>query len=445
MLGKLNSFSQTLSPGLRKILTNIGWLSADRFLQMGLGLVVGLWVARYLGPSRFGLLNYSLAIIGLFSSIARLGLDGIVIREVVREPLKKNEILGTTFTLRFLGGSVATLLCIAAAWILPTNEEITRWLISILSLITLFESFGTIDLWLNSQVQAKYVTIARNLSYALVCAVRVILIQMEAPLVAFAFASLSEIIMFGIGLCIVYRWTGGAFKAWRWSTKRAISLLKDSWPLIISSIVIMIYMRTDQIMLGQLSTAAAVGIYSATVRLSELWYFAPMAIMTSVFPSIIRSKDANRDQYQSRLLKLFTLLTVMAYAVAIGVTIFSRTIVELSYGDDYLAAAPILVIHIWTGVFVSLGVAANSCLIAENLTRFSALVTAIGAVINVVLNFLLIPTQGAVGAALATVVAQIFASYISYGLYPRTREIFVLQSKALSLVGLLEFRSRLRI
>jgi O-antigen/teichoic acid export membrane protein len=435
MLNKISSLGESLSPGLRKILANIGWLAADRFLQMGLSLFVGLWVARYLRPAQFGTLNYALAFVSLFSALARLGLDSIVVRELVRSPNRKDEILGTTFFLRLAGGIFASLSCIAVIFMIPAQTESERWMVCILSLISIFEASGTIDLWIQSQVLSKYTIWARNGSYLLVCAVRIVLIQMQAPVIAFAGAALLESILFAIGLTILYQRTTGGLMRWNVSKKRAVSLLKDSWPLIISSIVILIYMRTDQIMLGQLATPADVGIYSATVKLSEIWYFAPLAIVGSVFPSIIKTRETDIALYYSRIQKLFSLMTILAYAIALPIAFLSSFIVNLAYGPEYMAAAPVLTVHVWGGVFVVLGVAANSCLIAENLTPFSALVTAVGALINIVLNFMFIPKYGALGASVATVIAQSFASYFAYAFYPKTRKIFAMQTKALTLFG----------
>ena len=441
MKRKLATISQKLGPNLNKIIGNLAWLFTDRILRMVLSLLVGVWVARYLGAEKFGIYNYSIAYVALLSTVATLGLDQIVVRDVVREPFNKDKILGTAFALRLLGGIATVFIAVATIAVLRPGDTLTQELVAVIACGTIFQSFDVIDFWFQSQVQSKYVVWAKNAALIASSLIKVLLIQVNASLIWFAWIYSAELAIGALGLVVVYRSTDHSRKTWRYNFDLAGRLLKDSWTLILSGFVIMIYMRIDQIMIGQMIGSEAVGVYSVAVKVSELWYFVPIAVSSSVYPAIIEAKKISEDLYYKRLQKLFTLMTLLAYAVAIIVSLSSEQIVKLLFGDDYAGAGSILVIHIWTGVFVSIGLVRNLWTTTEGLMSFAFASTAIGAGINVVLNIFLIKTYGGIGSAVATVISQAFASYIASCFFPRTRRIFIAQTKALFMPNLITFRN----
>jgi PST family polysaccharide transporter len=435
MLSKLN-FKKKLSflkssDKLRGIIANTGWLFADRILRMGVGLFVGVWVARYLGVQQFGVFNYATAFVALFSTLSTLGLDAIVVRSIVREPEKRAEILGTAFWLKLLGGIAALVLAVSCIMVVRHDDSLTISLVAILSSVGIFQAFDTIDLWFQSQVQSKYTVIAKNTAFVVITLVKVILISIHAPLIAFAWAALGEIGLGAIGLIIYYRVRGYSPWLWPWSLPLAKTLLKESWPLILSGVTIMIYMRIDQIMLGQMVGDKAVGLYSAATRISEVWYFIPMAMASSVSPAIYAAKEVSESLYYRRIEQFLRLLSWLSIVVAVPMSFLSGTIITILFGKSYEASAYILAIHIWASLFVFMGVGTSSWFIAEGLTQFALRRTIIGAITNVFLNIFLIPAYGGVGAAIATVISQAFASFLSNATHPKTRKIFNIQVKSL--------------
>jgi len=191
-------------------------------------------------------------------------------------------------------------------------------------------------------------------------------------------------------------------------------------------------------MMKQLSSAEELGLYAAAVKVSGLWYFVPMAIVGSVFPSVVKAKDISETLYTERLQKLLYLMSLVSYAVAVPVMLFAQPIVILLYGKNYLGAAPSLAVLIWAGLFVCLGIARGTWLVTEGLLRLSAATTAVGAVVNIILNFILIPRYGGLGAGVATLIAQMSASYLAHALYPATRKMFWMQTKAIFLVDIIK-------
>lgn len=420
--------------GLRAIITNIGWLFADRILRMGVGLIVGVWVARYLGVQQYGLFNYATAFVTLFSPLATLGLDNVVIRDIVRDSSNKEKILGTTFWLKLFGGVAALLLTVGVIYLLRHDQKLTVWLVAILATAGIFQAVDTIDFWFQSQVLSKYTVVARNTAFVIVTLAKIALINMQAPLIAFAWVTLAEFSLSAVGLAIAYRIKGYSLRLWCWSFPVAKVLLKDSWPLILSGMTIMIYMKIDQIMLGEMIGDNAVGIYSAATRISEVWYFIPTAIVSSVSPTIFAVKQTSEALYYKRIKQLLRLMVLISLAIALPMSFLSGTIIMMLFGNSYVAAGQVLAIHIWASLFVFMGVAISPWFVAEGLTHLALRITLIGAVTNIFLNIFLIPTYAGVGAAIATVISYAFASFLSNAIHPKTQKIFRIQVMSLFLL-----------
>ncbi|MFN6483402.1 MULTISPECIES: flippase [unclassified Nostoc] len=417
--------------GLRAIIANTGWLFADRILRMGASLVVGVWVARYLGVQQYGLFNYALAFVALFSPIFTLGLDDVVVRHLVRKSSNKEEILGTTFWLKFLGGIASVLLAVSTMFFLGEHETLKIWLVAILGITGIFRASDTIELWFQSQIQSKYTVIAKNTAFLLNTIIKVALILTKAPLLAFALVTLAEFAMSAIGLLIVYQVKGSSLWLWRWSVATAKTLLKESLPLIFSGFAIMIFMRIDQVMLGQMIGDSEVGVYSAAVRVSEIWYFIPGAIVSSVAPAIYAAKEKSESLYYQRIGQLLSLMTCISLAIALPMSFLSDKIIMMMFGSGYADAGAILAVHIWTSLFVFMGLATSPWFIAEGLNHVSLGKTLFGAILNIILNLLLIPKYAGLGAAIATIISQAAAAFICNGFDSRTQKLFEIQVRSL--------------
>lgn len=424
-------------PNLVKIVDNIGWLFFDKILRMGLGLFVGVWIARYLGPAQFGLLNFATAFTGLVGAIASLGLQGIVVRDIVRDPDSARLTLGTAALLQLIGGFVSFLLILGAIATLRPDDALARSIVAILGSMMLLKASDIAVYWFESQVQSKYTVWVQNSVFLAFAAIKVLLILQQAPVIAFAWIMLAEATVVALLLLIVMGLRGPALSSLRASPARAKDLLRDSWPLILSAISITVYMKIDQIMLGQMVSDEIVGIYSAAVRISEVWYFVPMAIVASVFPAILETKKRSEEHYYARLQKAFDLMVVISLLVAVPTTYLATPIVGLLFGEAYLEAGIVLAIHIWASVFVFLGVASGMWFLVENRPMLSLQRAGMGAIANVGLNLWLIPLYGPVGAATATVVSYAIAAFFADLLQRETRRIFIMKASSLNIVSLI--------
>ena len=417
--------------GIRRYGANTAWLMGEKVLRMFMGLFVGIWVARYLGPEQFGLLSYAQSFVFLFTAIATLGLDSIVVRELVKDNSQRNVLLGTAFTLKLIGS-----LCILPLlWLgvqFTSNDSYTNLLIFIIASGTIFQSFNVIDFYYQSSVLSKYVAFANTITLAISSIIKIVLILNEASLLAFAIVGVFDTIILSLGLIYFY-WqkTHHSLREWQFDKVVATRLLADSWPLILSSVMISLYMKIDQVMIKEMLDNNAVGQYAAAVRISEAWYFLPMAICNSVFPAIINAKKVSETLYYQRLKRLYFVMVWLGVAVALPMTFMSDWIISLLYGSAYIQAGQILMIHIWAGIFVGLGVASSAWINIEKLMLISMFRTAFGLIINISLNYLLIISVGIIGAATATLLSQICASYLYDVLDRRMHKNFKMKTSSL--------------
>jgi polysaccharide transporter, PST family len=422
--------------GLNKILVNISWLFLDRIIRMVLGLLVAVWTARYLGTEQFGVLNYAIAFVALFGPLATLGLDGLVVQRLVNDRSQYLEILRTAFWLRFFGGWLAWILAVVGILLLRHDDRVTIIMVVILSAASVFQSADTMDLWFQSQVQSKYSVVAKNTAFIMATLGRVLMLAIHAPLVAFAWVTLLEFVLSAIGLVVVYLQQRQPLRLWSWNAQLGRKLLKESLPLILSGLTVMIYMRIDQIMLGQMIGDQAVGIYSSATRISEVWYFVPIAVVSSVSPAIYEAKKVSEALYYRRLGQLNRILVWGSIGIALPMTFLSQVLVVVLFGDKYADSGGVLASHIWAAVFVFTGMATSSWFVAEKLTHLQLYRTLGGAIANVLLNLVLIPVYGVTGAAIATVISQAIASLLSNATNRQTFKLFKLQIKSLLPISL---------
>jgi len=409
----------------------MGWLFFDKILRMGIGVIVGVLVARYLGPKLFGLLNYAQSLVALFAPVASLGLDNIVVRNIIREPKSILDILGTTFILKLIAALFVVGIMTGTIVIGDSGNTEIHLLVAIIAMGMVVQAFDTIDFWFQSQVLSKNTVIAKNAAFIIISLFKVLLIYIKAPLVAFAWAGTVELALGAIGLVLIYWRSGNNPLKWQASFLTAKQLLRESWPLIFSSLTIVIYMRIDQVMLGRMLGASAVGIYSAAVRISEVWYFIPMAVFSSIAPYITETKKNNEQAYYERLQYLFNGMVGTAIVIAIIVSLSADKLIIMLFGSEYSAAGPVLTIHIWAAIFVFLGVVRGLWIINEGLMKWAFATNVIGAIMNILLNLMLIPLYGIIGSAVATVFSYMIATYLACGFYKKTRIIFYMQTRSL--------------
>lgn len=436
--------SKPLSEGFSRYLYNTSWLIAERVFRMVLGLVTAVAVARVLGPDKFGLLSYAQSIILLFSMFASVGLDAVVVREIVKDNSKTNLLMGTAFAIKLAGVLLIAPLLAAAIQFSSADSE-TRRLIYVFYLAYFFQCFDVIDFYFQSKVVSKLAAIARAMGFTVLSFGKLAFLALGMPLLAFAIIAVIETMIVAAGLIYFYRrYCDGRLIAWQFDRALAKQLLKSSLPLAFSGLVVSIYMRADQIMIKEMLDAAAVGQYVAAVQLSEAWYFIPTVIASSVFPAIIEARELHAEVYRLRLRQLYSTLVCLAFLVAIPATVLADPMVSILYGAAFEGTGSVLTVHIWSGVFVFLAVASGKYMTLEGWETKILKRHVLGATLNIGLNLLAIPRYGGVGAALATLLSWLAAAYL-YDAFDKTlRENFVLKTRALFLIDAYFLLSEIR-
>jgi O-antigen/teichoic acid export membrane protein len=423
-------------PNLVKIFNNIGWLFFEKLLRLGVGLFVWVWIARYLGAEQFGQLSFALSFVGLFGAFATLGIQGIVVRDIVRNPDCASETLGTAAILQLIGGMIAYLLILVAIAYVRPDDFITRTIVAILGSIILLKASEISIYWFESKVLSKYIVLTQSVVILFFSAVKVLLILKQASLMVFVWTMLVEAIVTAIILLCIMNILGPSLTKLHVSLKRAKSLLKDSWPVMVTVGFITVHLKISQIMLGQMLGDEAVGIYSVASRISESFYFIPMIISISVFPSLLEAKKSSEGEYYARLQKLYDLMVAISVGVVLLITLLSTPTINLLFDNDYPGADVILLIHSWTSIFVFLAVVSGNWFLTENLQKLMLVRGIFGCSLNIFLNFILIPLFSVSGAALATLLTHFFVDFLIDLASVKTRKIFLLKLRAFNIIGI---------
>jgi O-antigen/teichoic acid export membrane protein len=414
---------------VRKYLFNTSWLFFERITRMVLGLFIGVWIARYLGPERFGLLSYAQSFVGLFGAIATLGLDSIVIRGLVKGNVQREVLLGTAFILKLIGSFFCLTFLFIAINITP-NDAYTKLLVLIVGSSTIVQSFNVIDFHFQSKVQSKYVVYAHFLMIIVGTPVKLALLIYEAPLEYFAATNILESALTSVGLVYFYKQQKMSFRNWKFSKPVAISLVKESWPLIFSSISIYISLRIDQVMLKNMLNETSVGFYAVGVKLAEVFNFIPMLICQSIYPKIIEM-DVQKERQKIIYIIRYVFLLLVGFAIAVN--IMSYFAIYFLYGQEYMPSKAVVDFLIWSVPVTYLNMINNQLLLKlnKNVTILSRQLSL--AAINICFNLILIPRYGIMGAALATLCADICVFFFEL-FSPSRRWIFYLKAQAVSFI-----------
>lgn len=415
-------------------LRNAGWMFFDRIFRMATSLLVGVWLARYLGPEQYGLLNYAYVFPLTLAALVSLGINTILISEIptITDSVEADRLVLTSIVLKITAGLVAFGLIIAANYYLHNQSPQLLVLVSISASMLLFQGLDTVDIYFQSVRRVQYSIIPKIVSFGLATLARLYGLTQGLTLYFFVIVMVAEVALSYLTIYALYlrqRQLPSLLFSFHKATAKRI--LRAAWPIMLAEFFIFIYTRLDQVMIKQFSNSVELGKYSAALRLSEAWYFVAGALTASFYPSIIALRSTNYMAYLRRYQYLLNLLVGLGFGIGLIITFSAEQVAQLLYGSQYEGVGAILSIHIWTGLFVFLALGTNNWFIVEKMQTFLLGRTIAGAVTNVALNIFLIPRYGAMGASVATLLAQLGAAYLTNGFYRRTKEVFQLQTNAL--------------
>ncbi len=390
--------------GLKKYFDNTGWMFLGRVVTFVVSFFTIAFVARYLGPENLGKLSYAQSFIAIISMVASLGIDQIVYRDLVAHPEREGEILGTAVAVKFFFGALTFLTAVSVS-LFVSDELLITWLVAILALSFILQPFGVIGHVFNARVLSRYPTyIALGLAFILPLT-KLLVIYFDKGVLYLAATITTEALLLSAAYLVLYRYVlRQSLQSWSVSFATTRSLVRDSWPIMFIGVSGFLYGRIDQIMLQHFFDSTAVGLYDVAVRLTEPLGFIPGVIMGSLFPAVVNAKQSDPIEYKKRLRSLTGLCLGISSLLALLVFIAAPYIVALIYGNDFALSATILRIYVWSNVgTVAIALMLNY-FIAENRIYLQLIFSVFGAVLNIVLNSLLIPLVGITGAAYATLI-----------------------------------------
>ena len=421
--------------GFRKYFANTSWLLGERVLRMAVSLFVGIYVARYLGPERFGLLSYANSYVGIFTAIAILGLDGIVVRELVKSPDQRDTLLGTSFLLKVVGTLLMWVLILATLFF-SNNDSLTSSLIAIIAFGVLFQTFNVIDYNFQAEVKLKYVVHSQIVQLIVSSITKLVLIIKGLPLVWFAAVYSLDAIILAVGLAYAYSRNSGSIKKWKWNAKVALALLLDSWPLMFAYMSYLIYAKIDRIMIKEMLDEHNVGIYSAAYILYEAPLFISLMIAKSVYPILVQYYQDNKNRFFQLYSTLSSYLTLLSYLIVLFIFIFHEILIQITFGESFEESSKILMLLSFGMIPMFNAFLRSSYITISGNQKIILYTSLFSAMLNIVLNLLLIKAYGVIGAVYATVFTQTLSLIVLNFAFTNTRSIFFIQAKSLLLFGI---------
>ena len=428
---------------LQKVTGNTAWLFGDQVARMFVGFFVLILITRYLGPEQFGVLSYCLAIVAMATPFYKMGIDGILLRESTVLSEQSDRVIGTAIFLRCAAAFIVVPAVYFLVVYLRPGESIIHGLTLIIALGILFRVFDVIEIWFHSQIVSRYGVVAKASAYFISAIFKIICVYMGYSLWAISSTFFIEAFLGSIFILVAYKAYGKHITKWRLDISICRNLLKEGSLLIFSGVFVHIYLEIDKLMIAYYLDDFSVGIYSASVYLSSVWYFIPIIILQSVYSTLVKDREADISTYNLRVDQLFSFLALSSYAIIVPVALFSENIIYLAYGKSFEGAASILSIHILSLVFVFLGVARNNVCTMERNSKFIFFASLSGALVNVTLNLFFIPLYGTIGAAYATFLSYFITNVAVNFFYYRTRHIFICQLRSFLGLGFFSTKNAL--
>ena len=411
-----------------RVVRNAGWMIGARILQMLLGIFITAWTARYLGPSNTGVISYVSSFVTFFAAFSTLGLNDVIIKELIDHEGREHYVLGTSILMRLASGFCSALLVFSIVSFLNRGDRVMQWTAVLLSFSLIAESLEMLSYWYQSRLESKVTSIIQTIAYLTVALFRTIGLVLNKDVLWFAFVTSLESIVIGSLLYISYRKNSTVRLAFDFSLAK--EMFSRSHHFIYSGIMIAIYSQMDSIMLKEFLDTSATGYYGIALGINSMWAFILEAIIVSIYPTIIEAKKEKReDIYHKRIIQLYSIVFWFSACASVVIMILSKFIIVTLYGEAYLPSAGCLRISTWINTFAYLGVARGAWMVSENNQKYQKYILGMGAAVNLVLNYLWIPKAGIIGAAAATLLTQMVTSMIGPLFFRRTREntLFILK------------------
>ncbi len=394
----------------KQVFNNAKWIIVCKIAQSVLQFLVGIICARYLGPSNYGLINYAASVVAFALPIVKLGFDATLVRELIDNPEKEGEILGTSLTLNFIASLFSMLgVFVFVSWS-SAGEKTTILVCVLYSLMLLFVAIEMTQYWFQYKLQSKYSSIVMLLSYFCVSVYKIFLLITEKSVYWFSVSHSIEYGIVGILLLFIYFRLGG--QKFAFSIETAKKLLNRSKYYVIASLLVVVFQNIGVIMLSNMSGHDETGFYTSAMTSATVLQFAYLAIVDSYRPLILTTKKESEANYEKNMSGLYGIITYSTFAQGIVFAVFAKLIISVLYGNEFMSAVPVLRILVWFCPFSFMGAIRNIWLLAEDKQKYLWKINLFGVVVNVITNVIAIPRFGACGAAFAAFVTQFLMNFV---------------------------------
>ncbi|HOA34320.1 MAG: flippase [Clostridiales bacterium] len=393
-----------------KVVKNSAWIIACKVAQSVIGLVVSMFTARYLGPSNYGLINYASSLVAFFVPLMYLGLNSILVQEIVIKPQKEGETLGTALTMSLVSSLFCILGVFAFTTIVNAGEKDTIIVCVLYSILLIFQAVEALQYWFQAKLMSKYTSLTMFAAYIITALYKIFLLASKKSIYWFAVSNALDFAIIAVVLLFIYKRLGT--QKLSFSPDTAKLLFSKSRYYIVSSMMVVVFGQIDRVMLKLMIDEKAVGLYSAAVASAGVTYFVFAAIIDSFRPVIFESKKADHASFEKNVSRLYSIIIYFALVQSAGIALFAELVVKILYGEQYLASIPALRIIVWYLAFSHMGSVRNIWILAEGKYKVLWIINLCGALTNVILNLIFIPLWGINGAALTALITQIFTNFI---------------------------------
>lgn len=393
-----------------KVLKNAGWIVGCKVVKALLTLIVTAITTRYLGVENYGLISYAAGLVAFVVPIMQLGLNFTIVHEIIERPKEEGKVVGTVMAMSAMSSLLCIVGVIAFSMIVNAGEKDTIIVCAVYSLMLCFQAFEMVHYWFQAKLMSKYSAITMLFSYVAVTVFQVLLVVFKASVYFFAISYSLDYLIIAVVLTVLFTKKSGQKLSFSFALAKQMFSVSKFY--IVSNLMVTIFAQTDKVMLKLMLGNAETGIYSAAYNCAIMANFVFAAIIDSMRPDIFNAKKDSQEKFEEKMSELYSVLFYLSLIMCVAITLLSPLVIKIMCGDGYAPSVDVLRIAVWMTIFSYLGTARSIWILAENKQKYLWVLNLVGAVLNVGLNFVLIPVLGALGAAITTVVTQFFANVI---------------------------------
>lgn len=406
---------------VRNYVLNTGWLLTEYFLRLLSGVTVGAFVARFLGPAQYGVYSYTLAFSALFLGFSKLGLDSLILKELVQGESEKDQVLGAAFYVKLIGGAVGVVSALLISFFLG-KDNLTILYINIITLGAVFQSFDVVDFYFQSVSKIKFISYCKITQIIFSIAIKLVLIYLKANLLYFVIATLlDQIILTALYFYLARQSHINSFFRY-FDIQRMKELLKVGYPLLITYLVVLIQGRVDQLILTHYFGTTELAYFSSAIRVVDVGMVMPVALSTTFYPYILSASKESKDYFKKRLRQYYGLMTGFAGILAAVIYVFSDNIIDALYGNQYIDASSLLAFLAPKLILSSLGIARNNILMSKGETRLITITAVVELFLSISLSLVLVKNYHAIGIIAASIISSVTAVFAMDVMYEKSRK-----------------------